>query len=243
MTLAYVSGGSNLEPEQHLLLAARELKAGYPGARFSRVYRNRAIGFDGPDFLNFVAELPVQGEPGALKAELERIEGAVRPAALRAQVGAAHHGSGHPAVRAAWCSTLPGLGAAATAAHSTGPSCWGHWPSWRRMPSHPTAGQHRRRSCGGPSTRPAIRWKPVPLDLQRGLTPSARRDRRPIGWLAKLNPRIEQVSPAGATSTTNQGAGEFQVTEALPNGADTAWLLTATALVLFMTPAGPGALL
>jgi len=76
MTLAYVSGGSSLEPEQHLLLAARELKSTWPGARFSRVYRNPAIGFDGPDFLNFVAELPVQGEPAALKAGLERIEAA-----------------------------------------------------------------------------------------------------------------------------------------------------------------------
>jgi len=75
MTLAYISGGSNLDPERNLLLAAHELKAAFPGARFSRVYRNRAIGFDGPDFLNFVAELPVEGEPGALKAELERIEG------------------------------------------------------------------------------------------------------------------------------------------------------------------------
>jgi 2-amino-4-hydroxy-6-hydroxymethyldihydropteridine diphosphokinase len=75
VTLAYVSGGSNVDPAQHLLQAARELKVAYPGARFSRVYRNRPIGFDGPDFLNFVAELPVAAEPGALKAELERIEG------------------------------------------------------------------------------------------------------------------------------------------------------------------------
>jgi 2-amino-4-hydroxy-6-hydroxymethyldihydropteridine diphosphokinase len=75
MTLAYVSGGSNLDAEANLLVAARELTATYPGARFSRVYRNAAIGFDGPEFLNFVVELPVHGEPGALKAELERIEG------------------------------------------------------------------------------------------------------------------------------------------------------------------------
>jgi 2-amino-4-hydroxy-6-hydroxymethyldihydropteridine diphosphokinase len=75
MTLAYVSGGSNLDAQQNLLRAARELKASYPGARFSRVYRNAAIGFEGPEFLNFVVELPVAGEPGALKAELERIEG------------------------------------------------------------------------------------------------------------------------------------------------------------------------
>jgi len=75
VTLAYVSGGSNLDAEQNLLRAAHELKISYPGARFSAVYRNAAVGFEGPDFLNFVAELPVDGEPGALKAELERIEG------------------------------------------------------------------------------------------------------------------------------------------------------------------------
>jgi 2-amino-4-hydroxy-6-hydroxymethyldihydropteridine diphosphokinase len=75
MTLAYVSGGSNLDAEQNLLRAARELKSTYPGARFSSVYRNAAVGFEGPEFLNFATELPVQGEPGALKAELERIEG------------------------------------------------------------------------------------------------------------------------------------------------------------------------
>jgi 2-amino-4-hydroxy-6-hydroxymethyldihydropteridine diphosphokinase len=75
MTLAYVSGGSNLDAEANVLRAARALKASHPGARFSRVYRNGAIGFEGPDFLNFVVELPVQGQPGTLKAELERIEG------------------------------------------------------------------------------------------------------------------------------------------------------------------------
>jgi 2-amino-4-hydroxy-6-hydroxymethyldihydropteridine diphosphokinase len=74
VTLAYVSGGSNLDAEQNLLLAARALKASYPGARFSHCYRNQAIGFDGPEFINFVAELPVGGMPRDLKAELERIE-------------------------------------------------------------------------------------------------------------------------------------------------------------------------
>ncbi len=75
MTLAYVSGGSNLDAQPNLLRAAHELKLAFPGTRFSRVYRNAAIGFEGPEFLNFVAELPVDVEPGALKAELERIEG------------------------------------------------------------------------------------------------------------------------------------------------------------------------
>jgi 2-amino-4-hydroxy-6-hydroxymethyldihydropteridine diphosphokinase len=72
--LAYLSGGSNVEPEKHLLLAARELKRSFPGTRFSRCYRNTAVGFEGPDFVNFAAELPVEGDAIALRAELQRIE-------------------------------------------------------------------------------------------------------------------------------------------------------------------------
>jgi len=74
VTLAYVSGGSNLEPEKNLVLAARALKARHPGTRFSRCYRNAAIGFEGADFINFVAELPVAGDPALLKGELECVE-------------------------------------------------------------------------------------------------------------------------------------------------------------------------
>jgi 2-amino-4-hydroxy-6-hydroxymethyldihydropteridine diphosphokinase len=74
VTLAYVSGGSNLNPETNLKLAAHALRARHPGTRFSRCYRNRAIGFEGPDFINFVAEVPVRGDPQLLKGELECIE-------------------------------------------------------------------------------------------------------------------------------------------------------------------------
>ena len=59
-----VSGGSNIAPEANLLRAAREIKARFPDARFSRCYRNKAVGFDGPDFINFAVvfttTLPVQ---------------------------------------------------------------------------------------------------------------------------------------------------------------------------------------
>jgi 2-amino-4-hydroxy-6-hydroxymethyldihydropteridine diphosphokinase len=74
VTLAYVSGGSNLDAEKNLILAARALKARHPGARFSRCYRNKAVGFEGPDFINFVVELPVAGDPALLKGELECVE-------------------------------------------------------------------------------------------------------------------------------------------------------------------------
>jgi 2-amino-4-hydroxy-6-hydroxymethyldihydropteridine diphosphokinase len=72
--LAYVSGGSNLDAESHLPQAARELKSLYPGARFSSCYRNRSVGFDGPDFINFVVELPVVGRAFALREHLQRVE-------------------------------------------------------------------------------------------------------------------------------------------------------------------------
>lgn len=74
MTLAYVSGGGNLDAEVKLPLAARALQARHPGTRFSHCYRNRAIGFEGPDFINFVAEIPVRGDARLLKGELECIE-------------------------------------------------------------------------------------------------------------------------------------------------------------------------
>lgn len=73
-TLAYVSGGSNVDPERNLVIAARALAARHPGTRFSRCYRNTAVGFEGPDFINFVAEVPVAGDPLLLKGELECIE-------------------------------------------------------------------------------------------------------------------------------------------------------------------------
>lgn len=74
MTLAYVSGGSNLDAEANLTHAARALRGRHPGTRFSCCYRNPAVGFEGPDFINFVAEVPVRGDPQLLKGELECIE-------------------------------------------------------------------------------------------------------------------------------------------------------------------------
>ncbi len=59
----YVAAGSNIDPERHLEMAVRELERQFPGVRSSPWYRNRAVGFEGEDFINFVAgfatELPV----------------------------------------------------------------------------------------------------------------------------------------------------------------------------------------
>jgi len=74
ITRAYVSGGSNLDPERNLRLAAHEIRVAYPGARFSRCYRNAPVGFAGPEFINFAAELPLRDPPAVLRARLQEIE-------------------------------------------------------------------------------------------------------------------------------------------------------------------------
>jgi 2-amino-4-hydroxy-6-hydroxymethyldihydropteridine diphosphokinase len=54
MTPVYVAAGSNVEPERNLARACEEIVHTWPGAIFSRAYTNKAVGFDGPDFINLV---------------------------------------------------------------------------------------------------------------------------------------------------------------------------------------------
>src|SRR5919199_5575746 len=72
MPQVFVAAGSNIEPERHLAVAAREMKAAFPDVRFSPWYRNKAVGFEGDDFINFVAsfttELSVQEVVKRLRA-------------------------------------------------------------------------------------------------------------------------------------------------------------------------------
>ena len=70
MSRVYVAIGSNVEPELNISRAARELALLFPGARFSSWYRNRAVGFEGDDFVNGV----VGFETGlALHAVIEKL--------------------------------------------------------------------------------------------------------------------------------------------------------------------------
>jgi 2-amino-4-hydroxy-6-hydroxymethyldihydropteridine diphosphokinase len=63
MPRVFVAAGSNIEPEKNLAQAARAIERAFPDVRFSPWYRNKAVGFEGDDFINFVAgfstELPV----------------------------------------------------------------------------------------------------------------------------------------------------------------------------------------
>jgi 2-amino-4-hydroxy-6-hydroxymethyldihydropteridine diphosphokinase len=54
MTDVYVAAGSNVEPEKNLARACREIARTWPDAVFSHAYRNKAVGFEGPDFINLV---------------------------------------------------------------------------------------------------------------------------------------------------------------------------------------------
>jgi 2-amino-4-hydroxy-6-hydroxymethyldihydropteridine diphosphokinase len=50
----YVAAGSNVDAQRHLAFAVRELEHAFGPLSVSRAYRNRAAGFDGPDFINLV---------------------------------------------------------------------------------------------------------------------------------------------------------------------------------------------
>ena len=50
----FVAAGSNVEPEKNLARACAEIAHTWPDAHFSRAYRNVAVGFEGPDFINLV---------------------------------------------------------------------------------------------------------------------------------------------------------------------------------------------
>ena len=55
MPRAYLSLGSNQDPERHLTRALAELDAKFGAVAVSRFIRTPAVGFDGPDFLNTAA--------------------------------------------------------------------------------------------------------------------------------------------------------------------------------------------
>jgi 2-amino-4-hydroxy-6-hydroxymethyldihydropteridine diphosphokinase len=76
MARACLSLGSNLDPEAHLRAAISELHARFDEVRVSQVYRTRAVGFDGGDFLNAAAVIETDLEPEALDAWLHALEDA-----------------------------------------------------------------------------------------------------------------------------------------------------------------------
>ena len=76
MARACLSLGSNLDPDTHLRSAIAVLRARFGDVVVSTVYRTRAVGFDGGDFLNAAAVIETDLEPEALDAWLHALEDA-----------------------------------------------------------------------------------------------------------------------------------------------------------------------
>jgi len=70
----YVAAGSNVEPEKYLSRALEALEASFAPLKVSPAYRNRAVGFEGADFINLVlgfrSDLPVE----IVRNRLQQIE-------------------------------------------------------------------------------------------------------------------------------------------------------------------------
>lgn len=76
MSKAYLSLGSNLDAEANLRSAIAALRARFGPVLLSPVYRTRAVGFDGGDFLNAAAVIDSDLDPFALNAWLHALEDA-----------------------------------------------------------------------------------------------------------------------------------------------------------------------
>lgn len=74
MSRIYLSLGSNIDAEYHIRAALEALRAAFPGCQFSPVYRSRAVGFEGDDFLNLAAMVETDMEPRQLRMWLRDLE-------------------------------------------------------------------------------------------------------------------------------------------------------------------------
>ena len=70
----YLSLGSNVDAETNLRSAVASLRERFGDVLVSPVYRTRALGFDGPDFLNAVARIDCDTDPFALHRWLHKLE-------------------------------------------------------------------------------------------------------------------------------------------------------------------------
>lgn len=72
--IAYLGLGSNINPEDNITKAKRALLDIFDKVRFSRTFESQAVGFDGDNFFNLVAEIEVNDRLEYLIAQLKKIE-------------------------------------------------------------------------------------------------------------------------------------------------------------------------
>jgi 2-amino-4-hydroxy-6-hydroxymethyldihydropteridine diphosphokinase len=76
MTDAYLSLGSNIDPERHLRAALSALRGRFGVIDVSPAYRTAAVGFEGEDFVNLAARIDSDLDPGGLNDWLHALEDA-----------------------------------------------------------------------------------------------------------------------------------------------------------------------
>jgi 2-amino-4-hydroxy-6-hydroxymethyldihydropteridine diphosphokinase len=70
----FVAAGSNVEPEKNLAAACAQIAHPWPDAQVSHAYRNVAVGFAGPDFINRVVGFSAAQPLESVLARLHAIE-------------------------------------------------------------------------------------------------------------------------------------------------------------------------
>jgi len=71
----YVAAGSNVQPEANLPSALSALKRRVGDMRLSRVYKNKPVGFEGPDFINLVLGFETELTLTEVLSVLQAVEG------------------------------------------------------------------------------------------------------------------------------------------------------------------------
>jgi 2-amino-4-hydroxy-6-hydroxymethyldihydropteridine diphosphokinase len=72
--VAFLGLGSNVSPERHIAIAIDRLGVAFGDLRLSPLYRSRAVGFEGNDFINGVASVRTDLSPWALRDWLRALE-------------------------------------------------------------------------------------------------------------------------------------------------------------------------
>lgn len=71
----YVAVGSNIEPQLNLRSALSALKRRVGDIRVSKAYRNKAVGFDGPEFINLAIGFETELTLTEVLSVLQAVEG------------------------------------------------------------------------------------------------------------------------------------------------------------------------
>jgi len=74
LTKVYLGIGSNVDADSHVRAGLAELRQYFGEIALSPVYRSRAVGFEGDDFLNLVACIQTDLQPLQLKQWLNELE-------------------------------------------------------------------------------------------------------------------------------------------------------------------------